>query len=116
MKHTSIPPIYPPPNPTSTYASLPPTGEACCDPAAPAPLKLNELILLAIESPTASTAPLGELKLTVPWAEATMLKSLILVPVQMPLMPLLLLASLAYTRPHRRLMYQPREREVHWNA
>ena len=47
------------------------------------------LILDASEAPTASIAPFGDLRLTLPPVEATMLNNFMLVPVQMPLMPLL---------------------------
>ena len=69
-------------------------------------------ILLARESPTASTAPFGLLRLISPWRFA-ILNSLIEVPAHRPLLPRLFCASCAKMKPHSIDMYQPRAREDH---
>jgi len=79
-------------------------------------LKLSELIRCAIVLPTASTAPFGDLKLTLLLGEAITLNNLMPVPVQIPLMPLFVETSDAYTSPHSKLTYHPSESDVQIKA
>jgi len=79
-------------------------------------LKLRLPKRCTIVLPTASTAPLGLIKLTPPIVEALILKSLIDVPVQMPLTPLFVATSDAYTNPQSKLKYHPSDKLVHWKA
>lgn len=96
---------------SSPHPSLTPVPPPPLPPAFPAPPNPKLPIRLANESPTASTAPFGLLKLIISPCLLEILNSLILVPAHRPLLPRLFWASCAKMKPHSMDMYQPRARE-----
>lgn len=100
---------------TTPQLSLPPLWVPAPPPPPLAPPNPKLPILLAKESPTASTAPFGLLKLISPCRFA-ILNSLIEVPAHRPLLPRLFCASCAKMKPQSMDMYQPKAREDHVNV